>query len=127
MQDAPETTDTKTDWAERRTDWAEDRTTLANERTYAGWLRTGLTAVAVAIGLHVVFGSFEPAWVPKAVATLFLGIAIAIFWAARQAACHTLGRLERQSVETLGTRRITAIAAALSLATAATGAVLWAL
>ncbi len=127
MKDARDETDAKTDWAERRTDWAEDRTTLANERTYAGWLRTGLAAVAVAIGLKAVFGSFEPTWVPKLAASLFLAIAVAIFWAARQAACHTLARLESQSVETLGTRRITAIAAALSLATAATGAVLWAL
>ncbi|MEY8838652.1 DUF202 domain-containing protein, partial [Cribrihabitans sp. XS_ASV171] len=40
----------KTDMAESRTDWAEDRTLLANERTYAGWLRTGMAAVALALG-----------------------------------------------------------------------------
>ena len=46
------------DLAENRTDWAEDRTILANERTFAGWMRTGMASLAVAIGLKAVFGGF---------------------------------------------------------------------
>ncbi len=58
--------------AEDRTDLAEDRTILAVERTLSGWIRTGLATAAVAIGMQAVFGPFQPTWVPKAVATVFL-------------------------------------------------------
>ena len=58
--------------AEDRTHWAEDRTSLANERTFAGWMRTGMAAIGVAIGLKAVFGAFEPTWMAKAVASIFL-------------------------------------------------------
>ncbi|MDF1729557.1 MAG: DUF202 domain-containing protein, partial [Sulfitobacter sp.] len=45
----------KNELAEDRTDWAEDRTILANERTFAGWMRTGMASLAVAIGLKAVY------------------------------------------------------------------------
>ena len=79
MEDVPQQPDTKTEWAERRTDWAEDRTVLANERTFAGWLRTGLAAVAVAIGFQAVVSDFEPTWAAKTVATMFLVAALVTF------------------------------------------------
>lgn len=37
--------------AKRRTDLADRRTGLANERTLLAWWRTGLTALAVALGV----------------------------------------------------------------------------
>ena len=49
----------KTEWAEDRTDWAEDRTILANERTFAGWMRTGMAAIAIAVGLKAVFNDAD--------------------------------------------------------------------
>ena len=85
----------KNDLAQDRTDWAEDRTILANERTFAGWMRTGMASVALALGLRAVFGSFEPTWVPKAVASGFILTAIMIFWAARQSACAVYLKRER--------------------------------
>ena len=69
----------KNDLAESRTDWAEDRTILANERTFAGWMRTGMACVAVAIGLRAVFGEFEPTWVAKAVASVFIIAALYVY------------------------------------------------
>jgi putative membrane protein len=39
------------DGEERRTDLADRRTSLANERTLLAWWRTGLTALAVALGV----------------------------------------------------------------------------
>ncbi|WP_091846631.1 YidH family protein [Palleronia pelagia] len=71
----------RTQWAEDRTDWAEDRTVLAAERTYAGWVRTGLTTMVVAIALQGVFGPAEPTWLPKAVASVFIFAALCIFLA----------------------------------------------
>ena len=72
--------------AAERTDYAEDRTVLANERTFAGWLRTGLAAMGVGVGFNALFGRLEPDWVPKAIATLLLAIAIVIFFAAERRA-----------------------------------------
>jgi len=113
--------------AEKRTDWAEDRTIMANERTFSSWMGTGLGAIGVAIGLKAVFGAFEPTWAAKAVATLFLLTAIAIFWAARRQACKTLARLSERDVEATPTRSFTIIAAVLSFAAFATGIILWSL
>lgn len=48
---------------------------LAAERTFSGWVRTALAAAGVAIGLHAVFGPFQPTWVPKLAATVFLSAA----------------------------------------------------
>jgi putative membrane protein len=42
---------TADDGDERRTDLADRRTSLANERTLLAWWRTGLTSLAVALGV----------------------------------------------------------------------------
>ena len=47
------------DLADARTAWAEDRTVLANERTFAGWMRTGMACIALALGLKAVFKDTE--------------------------------------------------------------------
>jgi putative membrane protein len=119
--------DKKTDWAEWRTDWAEDRTVLANERTFAGWMRTGMAAVAIAIGLRAVFDEAEPAWVPKAVATAFLATAIVIFWAARRQSGRAQDRLETHDTEAQPTRLFTILAGSLSVCAVLVGWVLWTL
>lgn len=116
-----------TKMAKDRTDWAEDRTIMANERTFSGWMGTGLGAVGVAIGLKAVFGAFEPTWAAKLVASLFLGIAIVVFWAARQQACLTIQRLSDRDSEPMPTRSFTLLATLLTAATLATGAILWSL
>lgn len=117
--------DKSQDLARDRTDWAEDRTILANERTFAGWMRTGMATVALALGLRVVFGEIEPGWLPRGVALLLVGVAICIFWLARNKARETINRLNDHATEPLPTLSITVIAGALSLAAAATGAFLW--
>ena len=119
--------DKKTDWAEARTDWAEDRTVLANERTFAGWMRTGLASVALALGLKAVFGAAEPTWIAKAVATLFIAIAIGLFWAARGQAHKAQQRLHTHDAEAQPARIFTYAAVAFSVAATATGAILWTL
>lgn len=125
MKDAPEEPDAKTRWAEDRTDWAEDRTVMANERTFAGWMRTGLAAVAVAIGLKAVFGAFEPTWAAKTVATVFIAGAVFIIWSAHRAARDTTERMTEHAVNGQSTRNMTLVAALLTLGSVATGAILW--
>ena len=118
-------TNQKTDWAEERTDWAEDRTLLASERTFAGWLRTGMAAIAVAIGMKAVFGATHPTWAAKAVATVFLIVAAVLFWQARRKALATRERLSRNAAQPLPRRSVTWTTWLLLLGTAATGLVLW--
>lgn len=111
--------------AETRTHWAEDRTIMANERTFSGWMRTGLGAVGVAVGLKAVFGDFEPTWAAKVVATAFLVVALVIFWSARRQARRTLARLEDEDSEPMPKRAFTRLALLMSIATIGTGAILW--
>ena len=115
------------DRAESRTKWAEDRTILANERTFSSWMGTGLGAVGIAIGLKAVFGAFEPTWVAKLVASLFLGVAILIYWSAQRQACKTLARLSEHDAEAQTGKSFTRLAGVMTAATLATGAVLWSL
>lgn len=115
----------KNQLAEDRTDWAEDRTILANERTFAGWMRTGMASVALALGLRALFRPFEPDWVPKLVAEVFIVTAILIFWAARQNACKTQERMSEHQTESQSSRRMTVLAAFLTVGAAATGIILW--
>lgn len=115
----------KTDMAENRTAWAEDRTLLANERTFAGWMRTGMAAVAVALGLQALFRDFQPTWVPKLVAELFILAAILIFAAAYANGARTQKRLDAHDADRQNPRRIGIIATVLTIAAAGTGIILW--
>ncbi|MFV2053934.1 YidH family protein [Aliiroseovarius sp. YM-037] len=115
------------DMAEDRTDWAEDRTILANERTFASWMGMGMGAIGVAVGLKAVFGEFEPTWAAKLVASVFLCIAILIFWAARRQARKTYDRLDRNDAEATPTKNFTGLAIAMTFATLCVGAILWSL
>ncbi|UWR22826.1 DUF202 domain-containing protein [Sulfitobacter sp. S190] len=115
----------KNDLAQDRTDWAEDRTVLANERTFAGWMRTGMASLAVAVGLKAVFGAFEPTWAAKAVASIFVVTAVYIFWAAQDAACATLNRLSETETHAQPTRRMKLLATIFALGSIAVGGILW--
>ena len=111
--------------AEARTDWAEDRTILANERTFAGWMRTGMASLAVAVGLKAVFGDFDPTWAAKAVSTIFVITAVYIFWAAQDTASKTLKRLEDHHANAQPDLRMKTLALIFSVASVAVGAILW--
>ena len=114
-----------TDLAAERTDWAEDRTLLANERTFAGWMRTGMAALAIAIGMHAVFGATEPTWLAKGVATVFVVIAVGIFLVARRQSTRLLTRLDSHAAEPVAQRSMGVIALALVTGSVCVGVVLW--
>ncbi len=115
----------KNKMAQDRTDWAEDRTLLAAERTFAGWIRTGLTCVVVAIALQAVFGPAEPTWLPKAVASLFLLASLGVFVAGWFEARANNRSLAARACRAQPMRRITALCLMLSVATILLGVVLW--
>ncbi|MEQ6249153.1 DUF202 domain-containing protein [Sulfitobacter sp. HNIBRBA3233] len=113
--------------AQDRTDWAEDRTILANERTFAGWMRTGMAAVALAVGLRAVFGQFDPTWLAKAVATIFIVLSLFIFWAAERSAAQTLKRLSDNAANPQPMGRMRVISVILAVGAISVGGILWAL
>lgn len=115
----------RTDLAEDRTDWAEDRTIMANERTFAGWMRTGLAAVGIGLGFNALFGKLEPAWLPRAIATLFILIGIFVFWAAQRNGCAVQKRLNAHQVESLKQQNLRLIAAFMALGSAALAVGIW--
>ncbi|XDA97010.1 DUF202 domain-containing protein [Sulfitobacter sp. LCG007] len=115
----------RTDLAENRTDWAEDRTILANERTFAGWMRTGMASLAVALGLKAVFGAFEPTWMAKLVAQIFIIVALLIFWAAWRNSTTTQRRMNEHMAKPQPYRSMTVISATLASGAVATGVILW--
>ena len=125
MEDGPTDPSARTKWAENRTEWAEDRTVLANERTCAGWLRTAMASVVVALGLHAVFGEVSPTWVPKIVATIFIGAACVIIVSALWRARRTARRMEVHDANAQGTWSMIVMGSLLLLGAIGTGAVLW--
>ncbi|WP_292290675.1 DUF202 domain-containing protein [Marivita sp.] len=115
----------KTDLAERRTNWAEDRTVLANERTFAGWMRTGMACIAIALGLKALFGPVEPTWIAQAVATMFIVVALLIFWAAWRNSHEAQRRMDDHKADGQSSQKMGWISAGLSLGSVATGIMLW--
>lgn len=91
--------DKSTAWAEVRTDLAEDRTVQATERTFAGWLRTAFAAIGIGLAFRAVFGDFEPPWLAKAIATLFVIMGAVIAFTAERRACRTFSRLSTHEVD----------------------------
>jgi putative membrane protein len=117
--------DQREELAESRTNLAEDRTVLANERTFAGWVRTGLTAVGIGLGFSALFRQIEPMWIPKALATAFLLVGIFIFMSSQARACKVLERLKAHEVKTVQRRNIRFVTSGMVVTTLALIAALW--
>lgn len=100
---------------------------MAAERTFSSWMGTGLGAIGVAIGMKAVFGAFEPTWAAKLVASIFLLVAVLLFWSARNQACKTRKRLRENDVQAQSDTSFTLLAALMSLGAITTGAILWSL
>lgn len=117
----------RADLAQDRTDLAEDRTLLAHERSFAGWVRTGMAAVGIGVGFNALFQTLEPSWVPKAIATIFLMIAVFVFLSAERRACRAISRLEAHRIAALAPVRLRLMTWALASATVALGVAIWVL
>ena len=117
--------DRSTQWAEFRTDLAEDRNIMAMERTFAGWMRTAFAAIGIGLGFRAVFGAFDPPWLAKAVATLFIigGGWLAI--TAERRACRTMARLDSHQYEGISRPNFRVMAFAVATGSAVLTAGLW--
>ena len=63
-------------------------------------MRTSLGSVAIGVGFHALFPRMEPAWLPRAIATGFLILAIAIVVLAERRAAAVMKRLSAHVVVT---------------------------
>ena len=108
-----------------RGDLAEDRTILANERTFGSWMRTSLGCIAIGVGFRGLFASMEPAWVPKAIATAFLLLAVLVILLAERRAAAVLKRLSAHTVVTAKVMNLRLFAALVSLGAIALAAAIW--
>jgi putative membrane protein len=111
--------------AHSRTELAEDRTILANERTFAGWMRTSLACVAIGVVFPELFHRMEPQWVPRAIATGFLLLAIAVVVLAERRAAAVMRRLNSHVVKSARPMNLRLFAAAISLGSAALIVAIW--
>ena len=125
--DQSDSQDKSTELAEHRTDWAEDRTILALERTFAGWMRTAFAAIAIGIGFRALFGEFDPPWLAKAIATMFIALAIVFALGAERRTCKSFGRLSSHAVDSPNLPNIRWIAWAISGGAGLLIVALWAL
>ncbi|ANY18757.1 hypothetical protein A6F68_00222 [Tsuneonella dongtanensis] len=95
QQDKPNSNDL----AAERTELAEDRNIMAMERTFAGWIRTAFAAIGIGLAFRAVFGAFDPPWLARAIATLFILAGAALAWSAQRRMCATLARLHSHKLE----------------------------
>ncbi len=115
----------RSELAEARTDLAEDRTLLANERTFSGWARTSLATIGIGIGFNALFGTLQPAWVPKAIATLFILLGIWIIAIAERRARVITQRLSAHEISALKPLNLRVIAIIFSAGAASLIAAIW--
>ncbi|WP_120716647.1 YidH family protein [Tsuneonella amylolytica] len=87
------------DLAVERTELAEDRNIMAMERTFAGWIRTAFAAIGIGLAFRAVFGAFDPPWLARAIATMFILSGALLAWSAQRRMCATLGRLHSHALE----------------------------
>ncbi len=120
-------TDKNTKMAAERTEWAEDRTILALERTFAGWMRTAFAAIGIGLGFRALFGEFDPPWLARAIATMFIAMAIVFAIGAERRACRSFERLSSHAVDSPNLPNLKWIAYAVSLGAAVLIAALWVL
>ena len=124
-QDEKSARDKSTEWAEFRTDLAEDRNIMAMERTFAGWMRTAFAAIGIGLGFRAVFGEFQPPWLAKAIATMFIvgGGWLAI--TAERRACKTMARLDAHQYEGISRPNFRIMAFAVATGSAVLTVGLW--
>ena len=114
----------RTEKADKRTELAQLRSQLANERTFAGWVRTSFAAIGLGLGFHAVFGKIDPAWLPKVISTVFIGLGIFLIWKASLRAAEVMNT-EKADEEIVGPESFKILAISISGAAIALLFALW--
>lgn len=115
----------KDELANRRTSLAEDRNIMAMERTFAGWMRTAFAAIGVGLAFRAVFGEFDPVWLGRAIATLFIAAGGLLAISAQHTACRSMAKLSAHRMATPGTPNFRLLGFAVAFGAAILIAGLW--
>ena len=114
QDDPSDANDPSTEWAELRTDLAEDRNIMAMERTFAGWMRTAFAAIGIGLAFKAMFGAFDPPWLAKAIATVFILAGGWLAISAERRACQSLAQLEAHKFKPTSTPNFRLVAYAIA-------------
>ena len=87
------------------------------------WVLAGLVIASTFLDPSITL-NFYPAFNTIGI---ILAVAILVYWMAQRQACKTRDRISENDAESLPKRSFTVLAAAMTFATVATGAVLWSL
>ncbi len=111
--------------AKERTHFAEDRNIMAMERTFAGWIRTAFAAIGIGVAFRALFGEFEPPWLAKGIATVFIAAGALLAITAQRRACRTLARLHAHEMQSASAPNFRILAYAVAFGAAILIAGLW--
>lgn len=111
--------------AQDRTNMAEDRTIMAVERTFAGWMRTAFASIGIGLAFRVLFGELQPPWLAKAIASMFIALAIFLALNAEKRARRSLERMRTHAVDSPDLPRFRILTWTISAGAAALIAGLW--
>lgn len=88
-------------------------------------MRTGMSAVGIALGFHALFNRMDPSWVPRSISTAFLVTAIFIFWSAERRAAAVCRRLDTHRIRGMHSVNLRLMAIVMTLAALALIAAIW--
>lgn len=72
-----------------------------------------MASIGIGVGFNALFKMLEPAWVPKAISSLFVLLGMLIIVMAERRACAVKARLDAHSVTSLPTINLRVIAIAV--------------
>jgi putative membrane protein len=108
-----------------RNELAEGRTILASERTFGSWMRTSLGCVAICVAFQGLFSAMQPPWVPRLIATGFLGLAVLVIVLAERRSAAVLQRLSAHAVITAKVIYLRLFAVLISVGAIALAVAIW--
>ena len=87
--------------------------------------RTAFAAIGIGLGFKAVFGAFDPPWLAKAIATVFILSGGWLAITAQKRACRTLERLDTHKFEAISTPNFRVLAYAVASGSILLTAGLW--
>ena len=117
--------------ATRLASTAIDRVSQAREpvadeiAAFAGWARTAMAAIGIGLAFNALFNAMEPAWAPKAIATVFILLAIFLVIMAERRACAVSARLDTHAGKDLSKMNLRVIAVGIGFGAACLIAGIW--
>ena len=88
-------------------------------------MRTAFAAIGIGLGFKAVFGAFDPPWLAKAIATMFILAGGWLAITAQRRACHTMEKLDAHQFEAVSTPNFRVLAYAVAAGSVILTAGVW--